>query len=146
MPTENPCEPTPCGPNSQCRVISDTPSCSCLSEFVGAPPNCRPECVSNSECPSRQACVNQKCRDPCPGSCGANAECRVVSHTPMCVCPNDYTGDPFTQCVSRPRKNRCFFPQLFNFPNIRNYEEFPSFKDLTDHSSGVNVSDDFESF
>nr|1OIG_A Chain A, Dumpy, isoform Y len=24
----------------------------------------RPECVLNSDCPSNQACVNQKCRDP----------------------------------------------------------------------------------
>lgn len=43
--------------------------------------------------------MNLKCRDPCPGSCGANAECRVVSHTPTCVCVAGYTGDPFTQCV-----------------------------------------------
>ena len=102
--SRNPCEPSPCGPNSQCRGVNDAPSCSCSPEFRGTPPNCRPECVSNSECPSQLACVNQKCRDPCPGSCGTNAECRVVSHTPMCVCPSDYTGDPFTQCTPRPRK------------------------------------------
>ena len=65
------------------------------------------------------ACMNQKCRDPCPGSCGANAECRVVSHTPMCVCPSDYTGDPFTQCTSRPRKNyEIYFYLTWNIFNI----------------------------
>jgi hypothetical protein len=69
-----------------------------LPNFIGAPPNCRPECVSNNECPSNKACINQKCGDPCPGSCGANAECRVVSHTPMCICVVGFTGDPFTQC------------------------------------------------
>jgi hypothetical protein len=94
----NPCQPSPCGPNSQCREVGDSPSCSCLPGFVGSPPNCRPECVSNSECPSNLACINQKCKDPCPGTCGTNAECRVVSHTPMCVCAIGYTGDPFTQC------------------------------------------------
>ncbi|KAF3421640.1 hypothetical protein E2986_11478 [Frieseomelitta varia] len=114
---QNPCEPSPCGPNSECRVVNDAPSCSCSPEFIGAPPNCRPECVSNSECPSNMACVNQKCRDPCPGSCGANAECRVVSHTPTCVCPSDYTGDPFTQCTSRPCKNyEIFFDLTWTVP------------------------------
>lgn len=98
---ENPCQPSPCGSNALCQVINDSPSCSCLPEFSGIPPNCRPECVSNSECSSNLACINQKCRDPCPGSCGANAECRVVSHTPMCVCITGFTGDPFTQCIAK---------------------------------------------
>lgn len=47
------------------------------------------------------ACMNKKCRDPCPGSCGANTECRVVNHTPNCVCLAGYEGDPFTQCVMK---------------------------------------------
>lgn len=94
----NPCQPSPCGPNSQCKVSGESPSCSCLPEFVGAPPNCRPECVSNSECPFNLACINQKCKDPCPGICGTNAECRVVSHTPNCVCIPGYEGNPFVQC------------------------------------------------
>lgn len=97
-PPGNPCQPSPCGPNAQCQVRGESPSCSCLPNYIGAPPNCRPECVSNSECPTNRACMNQKCGDPCPGSCGANAECRVVGHTPMCVCVVGYTGDPFSQC------------------------------------------------
>ena len=28
--------------------------------------------------------MQQKCRDPCPGLCGANAECRVTNHNPIC--------------------------------------------------------------
>ena len=95
---ENPCQPSPCGPNAQCRVLNNQPSCSCDPEFVGVPPRCRPECVSNSECPSNQACINQKCRDPCPGSCGSNTECNVISHTPMCSCAQKFTGNPFVQC------------------------------------------------
>lgn len=94
----NPCIPSPCGPNSECRTKGEQPVCSCLKDFTGVPPNCRPECISNSECASNLACISQKCRDPCPGSCGLNAECRVVSHTPMCVCNTGYTGDPFSQC------------------------------------------------
>lgn len=95
----NVCKPSPCGPNALCQVINDSPSCTCLPGFINSPPNCRPECVSNSECLAHHACINQKCKDPCPGSCGENADCRVVSHTPMCVCSIGYTGDPFTQCV-----------------------------------------------
>ena len=72
--------------------------CSCLSNFMGSPPNCRPECVSNSECPTNLACINRKCKDPCPGVCGQNAHCHVISHTPNCVCSAGQTGDPFTSC------------------------------------------------
>lgn len=85
--------------------MNDSPSCSCLPEFTGSPPQCRPECVSNSECPTQLACINQKCRDPCPGSCGANANCRVISHTPMCVCGPGFIGDPFTQCILKQGKS-----------------------------------------
>jgi hypothetical protein len=95
----NPCQPSPCGPNAECRVVGESPSCSCLPGYSGAPPNCRPECVSNSECPSHLACMNQKCKDPCPGTCGQNAECRVVSHTPNCICISGYHGDPFRNCL-----------------------------------------------
>jgi len=104
QPPIDPCQPSPCGPNAICRVLNDVPSCSCLPQFIGIPPRCRPECISNSECLSQQACINQKCRDPCPGSCGRNAECRTVSHTPMCICIGDFTGDPFIQCNPRPSK------------------------------------------
>ena len=104
IPPRNPCQPSPCGPNAQCQVAGDSPSCSCLPEFIGTPPNCRPECVSNSECSSHLACIRQKCRDPCPGTCGSNAECRVVSHAPNCICPAGYTGDPFSNCYPQPRK------------------------------------------
>ncbi|EAT34892.1 AAEL012905-PA [Aedes aegypti] len=99
MTPVNPCQPSPCGPNAECRPVGDSPSCTCLDNMIGSPPNCRPECVSNSECASNLACIRQKCQDPCTGACGSNAECRVVSHTPMCICSIGFTGDPFTQCV-----------------------------------------------
>lgn len=98
----NPCFPSPCGPFSQCRDVGGAPSCSCLPEYIGTPPNCRPECTINAECSSNQACMREKCRDPCPGSCGAGAVCNVINHTPVCTCPEGYTGDPFTNCVPKP--------------------------------------------
>ena len=105
-PPENPCNPSPCGANSQCQVINSAPACSCLPEFRGSPPNCKPECSNNNDCPHEFACINKKCRDPCPGSCGALAECCVVSHTPTCTCPPGYTGDPFTSC--QPQSSKSF--------------------------------------
>lgn len=95
---QNPCIPSPCGPNSQCLVKGDYPACSCLPGFVGSAPNCRPECISNGECATHLACINNKCKDPCPGSCGELAECRVVSHTARCLCPPGYSGDALIRC------------------------------------------------
>lgn len=95
----NPCLPSPCGPFSQCQNINDVPSCSCLPQYSGSPPNCRPECLINTDCSSDKACINEKCIDPCPGSCGMNAECRVQSHVSICTCLEGYTGDPFTTCT-----------------------------------------------
>lgn len=102
--TTNPCQPSPCGPNSRCLLPNNavTPSCLCNSGFVGSPPNCRPECINNDECGLSLACINQKCRDPCQGSCGANSECHVVNHTPMCNCIRGYIGDPFIECSRQP--------------------------------------------
>ena len=96
---KNPCVPSPCGLNAQCSVANNSSSCSCLPEFIGTPPNCRPECMSNPECSEHLSCINNKCKDPCVGVCGLNAECKVVSHTPNCICQANYYGDPFTRCT-----------------------------------------------
>lgn len=95
---KNPCLPSPCGPFSECRDIGGIPSCTCLPNYIGAPPGCRPECIINADCSSNLACINQKCRDPCPGSCGLNAQCIVKTNTPICTCLDNYIGDAFTEC------------------------------------------------
>ena len=41
----DPCFPSPCGPYSQCRNSGGNAVCSCLPNYVGNPPNCRPECL-----------------------------------------------------------------------------------------------------
>lgn len=97
----NPCSPSPCGSNSICREVNNQATCSCASEMIGSPPNCRPECISNSECSSNLACMNNKCQNPCQGVCAINAECKVVSHTPMCACLNNLIGDPLVQCYEK---------------------------------------------
>lgn len=101
---KNPCSPSPCGPNSQCRAPNNAAVCSCLPGFIGTPPSCRPECVLSSECLQTQACVNNKCTDPCLGSCGLNAKCLVINHSPICSCPPGQTGDPFRSCFPIPCK------------------------------------------
>lgn len=73
-PTQvNPCFPSPCGLYAECRPNGNNPSCSCLPNYFGSPPNCRPECVVNSDCASDKACIAEKCRNPCEGSCGFNS-------------------------------------------------------------------------
>jgi hypothetical protein len=95
---QNPCNPSPCGQNSQCREINGQAVCSCIPGYIGSPPTCRPECTVNSDCPQNEACSNQKCRNPCLGTCGISAKCTVVNHNPICSCPPRLTGDPFIRC------------------------------------------------
>lgn len=97
-PPTNPCVPSPCGANSECRVVDERPICSCLTGMLGAPPNCRPECLIHQDCPTHLACVRNKCRDPCTGSCGFNARCTVHNHQPVCTCNPNFEGDPFSGC------------------------------------------------
>lgn len=98
----DPCYPNPCGLFSQCINRNGVPGCSCLPEYTGSPPNCKPECSISQDCLSSQACIRQKCMDPCPGSCGLNAQCNVINHTPICTCFENYIGDPFTSCQPAP--------------------------------------------
>lgn len=95
----NPCQPSPCGLYSQCREVNSHAVCSCIKNYIGVPPNCRPECTISSECNQDKACINQRCVDPCPGTCGLNARCQVLNHNPICSCSPGFTGDPFVQCL-----------------------------------------------
>lgn len=102
---KNPCQPTPCGPYSQCRVVNGHAVCSCQTNYIGTPPSCRPECMVSADCAQDKACIKQKCIDPCPGTCGLNARCQVVNHNPICSCSPGFTGDPFVQCIKEERKH-----------------------------------------
>lgn len=102
----NPCTPSPCGLFSTCRDVNSRAICACLPNYLGAPPNCRPECVITSECGYERSCVNQRCIDPCPGTCGIHARCRTTNHNPICSCPPGYVGDPFVHCVPEESKDK----------------------------------------
>lgn len=97
---ENPCQNNPCGYFSECRNVNNVASCSCIRDYIGSPPNCKPECIVNSECAATEACVIEKCIDPCIGSCGFNAQCAVTNHVASCYCPENFSGNPFKICYA----------------------------------------------
>lgn len=106
---QNPCSPSPCGPNAVCQERNNAGSCTCISGYFGNPyEGCRPECLINSDCPQNRACINNKCQDPCPGLCGLNARCQIVSHVPNCICVTGYVGNPYENCVLREGKRLTF--------------------------------------
>lgn len=98
-----PCSPSPCGSNAVCKERNGAGACSCLPTYTGDPyTGCRPECVLSSDCPRNRACVNNRCTDPCLGTCGVNAQCQVVNHVPTCSCPARFTGNALAACQPIP--------------------------------------------
>lgn len=148
-PKENlsPCVPSPCGANANCREQNGAGSCTCIEDHFGNPyEGCRPECVLNSDCPTNRACVRNKCQDPCPGTCGQNAECQVVNHLPSCTCIEGYEGDPFRYCVlkQRERKNPFFLNAFLIKTTTFETDQRPKTLDLpqiqTDDKSKYNTA------
>lgn len=130
----NPCVPSPCGPNSQCRAVGGTPACSCLPNYIGRAPNCRPECTINAECPGNLACQNERCRDPCPGSCGPQATCMVIKHAPACTCLPGYTGDPFAGC------SLCKNSVIFNLAYVKSQNKIVDVQPVEEQKNPCNPS------
>lgn len=62
------------------------------------------ECHIDKDCPSRQSCLREKCKDPCYeiSPCAANAKCTVHNSLPLrtmsCTCLPGYTGKGDTFC------------------------------------------------
>jgi hypothetical protein len=74
-----------------------------MQDYYGDPYiSCRPECILATDCDRSKTCINTKCVDPCPGSCGLNADCRVVFHSPTCYCKPGFTGNPTQYCREIP--------------------------------------------
>lgn len=58
-------------------------------------------CSSDSECRLTQACIENRCSNPCtvvPPPCGVSAHCRVINHRTLCQCLDGYDGDPRVEC------------------------------------------------
>lgn len=95
------CSRSPCGVNAMCQeTLGGRPVCSCPAGHSGNPLSyCRrAECLDHTECRGDMACRNGNCVNPCAGTCGANANCEVRNHVPVCSCPVGYNGDPFSNC------------------------------------------------
>lgn len=103
----SPCLPNPCGPGAECILSPGGQSmCRCPDGIAGDPTGTRGcfgfECVLDEDCSDSQSCMGHKCRDPCPGSCGVGANCRVEKHHPVCTCDHGLTGNPLTRCFTIP--------------------------------------------
>jgi len=99
-----PCENNgPCGTNAECRENGDTATCVCPAGFQGDPYSfCKQgECEHDHECAHTLACFDYHCKDPCIGTCGQGAVCKVQDHRPVCSCPSGFTGDPLAACKRR---------------------------------------------
>ena len=58
------------------------------------------ECTQDYDCPSQQACQNERCVNPCTlgNQCGELAICTVNDHRPKCTCQAGFEGDPYSRC------------------------------------------------
>lgn len=89
-----------------CFANGEEYTCKCLPEMLNRPPNCHAECSIDLHCPDEMLCINYRCRDPCAvGICGTEADCRVINHTPLCECPENFSGDPYIECISNGMMN-----------------------------------------
>lgn len=112
IPT-SPCTPSPCGSNAICKEQNGVGSCACLPEYIGNPyEGCRPECTVSSDCLSNLACIRNKCQNPCPGTCGQDAICQVINHSPTCTCVPGFTGDPFRYCQFMREPGKVYIIQM----------------------------------
>ncbi len=107
-----------------CRYVSTTLKSICLIiyhiafylnifiELSGSPPNCKPECNLDIDCPFDLACREQRCSNPCLlNRCGQGAICTVVNHEAKCSCPEGWIGNP--QRNGKCGKNRGFSTHYF---------------------------------
>ena len=93
--------------------------------FCSTVPIPKVECTTDKDCPSRQSCLQEKCKDPCLAisPCASNAECTVHNTLPLrtmsCTCIPGYTGKGDERCekISEYRKLKSWFSnrQMTNF-------------------------------
>merc|ERR1712004_171305 len=101
----DPCDPSPCGPNTECSVTPNgNPICRCLPNYIPQPDTitgCGRECERDPDCSSGNICQNYQCvprPDPCdPTPCGRNTQCNVNRQgNPVCTCNDGFEPAPDT--------------------------------------------------
>eukprot|EP00091_Calanus_sinicus_P019677 TRINITY_DN501_c0_g2_i4.p1 TRINITY_DN501_c0_g2~~TRINITY_DN501_c0_g2_i4.p1 ORF type:complete len:367 (-),score=92.21 TRINITY_DN501_c0_g2_i4:358-1458(-) len=98
VPRPDPCDPTPCGPNTECNVNRlGNPVCTCLSGYSP-----QPDTITG--CGKIEARTPPP--DPCfPSPCGPNTRCDVNRlGNPVCKCIAGYVPmpDTITGCKEKP--------------------------------------------
>lgn len=108
------CDAETCAETAICRGQNHQPICECRHETTGnpyvaceevrRPPE--PECSSDQDCPTKLACFNGRCENPCAKSnvCLPDQVCTVIDTLPvrtmMCRCDNDMIVDGSGRCVA----------------------------------------------
>ncbi|XP_011706617.1 PREDICTED: WAP four-disulfide core domain protein 5-like, partial [Wasmannia auropunctata] len=100
-----------CTSEQECRVLNTEPlrTMICL-----CPPNtitdingqCKQivlvdvQCHLDQDCANHETCLDGKCVDAClTTQCGFNAQCKSTSHTGICFCSQDFTGNAYIECI-----------------------------------------------
>lgn len=61
----DPCNPSPCAMNAECRNNGGVASCHCPAPYEGDPyVICKVDCLQNADCALNLACFQNKCIDP----------------------------------------------------------------------------------
>ncbi|KAJ8890112.1 hypothetical protein PR048_009619 [Dryococelus australis] len=114
----NPClmarEPV-CAPNAICYVQNHAAGCRCPEYLPMGNPTAfcersppaqpaEPECRIDVDCPTQQACISNKCVNPCKelAPCSPTARCSVLDTVPVrtmiCTCPEGWVPNTDGEC------------------------------------------------
>lgn len=66
---------------------------------------CTLGCRADEDCNANEACLGNKCVNPCEESpCGPNARCTVINQRATCVCPTGFIENPTAKvaCLRAP--------------------------------------------
>lgn len=110
----SPCDHnSPCAQNAVCFVRNHVASCKCPDHLPNGNPlsycervalDVGPECRFDDDCPSRLACIREKCVEPCRelSPCASTARCSVLDSSPVrtmvCECPELFVPDENGEC------------------------------------------------
>ena len=103
----------PCAPKAECINRDHQTLCRCPPGTYGDPnqqcfPIPQPDCVSDGDCASQHACLDEKCVNPCQvlEPCHKNAECSVIDTIPVrtmiCTCPDGMVPEEGGECKHVP--------------------------------------------